>query len=79
MEPGAGGPRPLALVVTAGGLTEAGRWQAAKKSRLLPGKVLMIACGGKLLAELLKVFAAPPSLALPRPIRYPQWFARSLT
>jgi hypothetical protein len=41
-------------LVTAGGLTEAGRWQAAKKSCLLPRKVLMSVFRGKLRDELLR-------------------------
>lgn len=44
----------LHVLVTAGGLTDDGRWQVAKKSCLLPRKVLMIVFRGKLRAELLR-------------------------
>jgi len=44
----------LHVLVTAGGLTEDGRWRAAKKSCLLPRKVLMQVFRGKLREELLK-------------------------
>lgn len=44
----------LHVLVTAGGLTESGRWRAAKKSCLLPRKVLMLVFRGKLRDELLK-------------------------
>jgi hypothetical protein len=55
----------LHVLVTAGGLTEDGRWQAAKKSCLLPRQVLMIVFRGKLRAELLRALergelAIPP-------------------
>jgi hypothetical protein len=55
----------LHVLVTAGGLTDGGRWQAAKKSCLLPRKVLMIVFRGKLRAKLLRALergelAIPP-------------------
>jgi hypothetical protein len=42
----------LHVLVTAAGLTDDGRWQPAKKSCLLPRKVLMMVFRGKLRAEL---------------------------
>lgn len=44
----------LHVLVTAGGLTHRGRWQAAKKSCLLPRKVLMMVFRGKLRDQLLR-------------------------
>lgn len=44
----------LHVLVTGGGVTERGHWQPAKKSCLLPRKVLMIVFRGKLRAALLR-------------------------
>jgi len=44
----------LHVLVTAGGLTEAGLWRVAKKSCLLPRKVLMRVFRGKLREQLLR-------------------------
>jgi Putative transposase/Transposase zinc-binding domain len=44
----------LHVLVTAGGLSEGGRWQSAKKSCLLPRRVLMMVFRGKLRAALLR-------------------------
>jgi hypothetical protein len=54
----------LHVLVTAGGLTDDGQWQAAKKSCLLPRKVLMIVFRGKLRAELLRALESG-ELAIP--------------
>jgi ribosome modulation factor len=45
----------LHVVVTAGGLTRAGGWENAKKSCLLPRKVLMIKIRGKFRSRLLRL------------------------
>jgi hypothetical protein len=45
----------LHVLVTAAGLTDDGGWQAAKKSCLLPRRVLMEVFRGKLRAELLRL------------------------
>jgi hypothetical protein len=61
----------LHVLVTCGGLDDAGRWVEAKKSCLLPRKVLMIVFRGKLRAKLLKLLKAgelvlPPGTTEPR-------------
>lgn len=62
----------LHVLITCGGLTDEGTWVEAKKSCLLPRKVLMIKFRGKLRAELLKALQRG-DLVLPPETTEEQW------
>jgi hypothetical protein len=63
-------------LVTGGGLTPTGQWVAVRHGFLLPARVVMAVCRGKLLAALRQAFARG-TLALPEPMR-PQQFVNLL-
>jgi hypothetical protein len=63
-------------LVTGGGLTAAGAWQAVRRGFLLPARVMMAVFRGKMLDAIRQAFARG-TLALPEPMR-PQQFVNLL-
>jgi hypothetical protein len=59
-------------LVTGGGLTPAGQWVAVRHGFLLPARVVMAVFRGKMVAAIRQTLARG-ALALPEPMRAPQW------
>jgi hypothetical protein len=62
----------LHCLVTGGGLTPAGQWVAVRNGFLLPARVVMAVFRGKMVAAIRQTLARG-ALALPAPMRPPQW------
>jgi Putative transposase/Transposase zinc-binding domain len=62
----------LHCLVTGGGLTPAGQWVAVRNGFLLPARVVMAVFRGKMVAAIRQTLARG-ALALPTPMRPPQW------
>jgi Putative transposase/Transposase zinc-binding domain len=59
-------------LVTGGGLPPAGQWRAVRNGFLLPARVVMAVLRGKMVAAIRQTLARG-ALALPEPMRPPQW------